>query len=198
MKNLLVAAIISVAATAAVAQSGPVIVRGEVASYAPDALKVVSRSGETLDIAVPEKLQVVSILPRKLSDVEPGASVSATAVPGEGGKLRALQVSILPPELAGKNEGQRPSDLAPDSVMTNAVVTGVTTAVGAEGLSMKYGDKTVEMTVPADTPVMMFGQGDKNQLTRGASVFIVAMPGADGKLSTDRVIAETNGFKPPM
>lgn len=196
MKKLVVASIVSLIGTAALAQ--PVIVRGEVASYAPGVLKVVSRTGETLEIAVPEKLQIVSVLPRSLGDVAQGNPVSATAVPDEGGKLRALQVSILPPELAGRNEGQRPSDLAPDSVMTNAVVTGVTTSVGAEGLTMKFGDTAVEMIVPPETPVVAFGPGDEDQLTPGADVFIVATRDDHGALSTDRVIAETNGFKPPM
>jgi hypothetical protein len=100
--------------------------------------------------------------------------------------------------LAGKNEGQRPWDAAPDSVMTNARISGVAASTGNQQITMNYGDKTVTMDVPETVPVVAFGPGDATLLQEGADVFIVAMLADDGSLSADRVIAETNGLKPPM
>lgn len=199
MKSIMTTAILSfVMALPALADPRPVPIRGEVQSYAPGALKVVARDGEALAITTPENLQVVSILPRKVGDIQVGDAVSTTAVPNEAGGLTALQVSILPAALAGKNEGQRPWDAAPDSVMTNARISGVAEKTGNQPITMNYGDETVTMDVPDSVPVVAFGPGDATLLQEGADVFIVAMLAEDGSLSADRVIAETNGLKPPM
>ena len=97
MKSIMTTAILSfVMALPALADPRPVPIRGEVQSYAPGALKVVARDGEALAINTPENLQVVSILPRKVGDIQVGDAVSTTAVPNETGGLTALQVSILP------------------------------------------------------------------------------------------------------
>lgn len=199
MKMLVTTAILSFAmALPGLADPRPVPIRGEVQSYAPGVLKVVARDGEALDIATPENLQIVSILPREAGDIQVGDAVSTTAVPNETGGLTALQVSILPAALAGQNEGQRPWDAAPDSVMTNARISGVAAATGNQQITMNYGDETVTMDVPETVPVVAFGPGDATLLQEGADVFVVAMLADDGSLSADRVIAETNGLKPPM
>lgn len=199
MRTLLTTAILSaVMALPAFAESRPMPIRGEVQSYVPGELKVIARDGEALDIVTPENLQIVSILPRDLGDIQVGDAVSTTAVPNDAGGLTALQVSILPAALAGVNEGQRPWDAAPDSVMTNARISGVAADTRAQQLTMRYGDETVVMEVPDSAAVVAFGPGDETLLQEGADVFIVAMLADDGSLSTDRVIAETNGVKPPM
>lgn len=199
MRTLMTTAILSFTmALPGLADPRPVPIRGEVQSYAPGALKVVARDGKALDIVTPENLQIVSILPRKAGDIQVGDAVSTTAVPNQTGGLTALQVSILPAALAGKNEGQRPWDAAPDSVMTNARISGVAASTGNQQITMNYGDKTVTMDVPETVPVVAFGPGDATLLQEGADVFIVAMLADDGSLSADRVIAETNGLKPPM
>lgn len=199
MKTFLTSALLSAALVLpAFAEPRPVPVRGAVESFAPGELTVLSRTGEALSIKTAENLQIVSIIPRKVTDIAVGDAVSTTAVPNEAGGLTALQVSILPAAAAGANEGQRPWDAAPDSVMTNATISGVAEGSSDNQITMKYGDKTVTMEVPETAPVVAFAPGDASLLAKGAEVFIVALKGDDGSLSADRVIAETNGVKPPM
>lgn len=199
MKTFLTSALLSVALVVpAFAEPRPMPVRGEVQSFAPGELTVLSRNGEALNIKTPENLQIVSIIPRKVTDIAVGDAVSTTAVPNDAGGLTALQVSILPAAAAGANQGQHPWDAAPDSVMTNATISGVAEGSSDNQITMKFEDKTVTMEVPETAPVVAFGPGDASLLAKGKEVFIVAMKGDDGSLSTDRVIAETNGVKPPM
>lgn len=199
MKTLLTSALLSVAIVLpAFAEPRPVPVRGAVEAFAPGELTVLSRNGEALNIKTSENLQIVSIVPRKVSDIAVGDAVSTTAVPNEAGGLTALQVSILPAAAAGANQGQRPWDAAPDSVMTNATISGIAAGSSDNQITMTYDDKTVTMDVPESAPVVAFGPGDASLLAKGSEVFIVAMKDDDGTLTADRVIAETNGVKPPM
>ncbi|MDH2327365.1 hypothetical protein QCN27_10845 [Cereibacter sp. SYSU M97828] len=198
MKTPILAALLVVAALPAFAKPRPVPLRGEVVTYTPGALHVAARTGEVVELAVPQNLEIVSMIPRAPADIAVGDAVSTTAVPDGNGGLTALQVSILPAAMAGQNEGQRPWDAAPDSVMTNATISGVTTVNDGGQITMKYGDQDVTMTIPDDVPVISFGPGDEALLAPGADVFIIAMQAEDGTFSTNRVIAESNGIKPPM
>ncbi|KGJ03784.1 hypothetical protein IT41_12655 [Paracoccus halophilus] len=172
-------------------------IRGTIESYEPGALRVLTRERELVAVAVPENLQVVSLASKEISDIGSGDLVSASAVPNEEGGLTALQVSILPPN-AGLPVGRGPNDLAPDSVMVTATISG--TAASAEGdkLTMSYEGESVVLTVPEGVPVVTFGMGDTSLLSEGATIFAIAQVAEDGTFSTNRVIAETNGVKPPM
>lgn len=191
------AALLATTTFAAAADPRPAPIRGEVDSYSAGQLRVISRDRQTVDIAVPEDLQIVSLLPKTIGDIAVGDAVNTTTVPDGNGGLRALQVSILPAG-AGLQTGQRPSDVAPDSVMTTATISGVAAAAGGDQLTMTYDDKTVVVTVPDDVPVVAFGQGDASLLQKGADIFAIGLVAEDGTVTTDRVIAETNGVKPPM
>lgn len=197
MKLYLTAAVMILTASAASADVRPTPIRGQVESFSPGHLRVVTRDRKTADIAVPDNLQIVSLKARKVGDIAVGDAVNTTTIPDGKGGLEALQVSILPPG-SGVKPGQRPSDVAPDSVMTTATISGVASATGGDQLTMSYEGKSVVVTVPADVPVVSFGKGDAALLKKGAEIFAIGMPGADGSLSTDRVIAETDGVKPPM
>lgn len=186
------------AATPAFADSRPVPVRGQIETFTPGSLQVLARNGEKIKLTVPKDLQIVSLLPRKVADISVGDAVSTTAVSDGNGGFTALQVSILPAALAGQNQGQRPWDAQPDSVMTNATISGVATAANGGKITMKYGEKSITMTVPGDVPVIAFGPGNPDLLKPGADVFIIALRAEDGSFSTNRVIAESNGIKPPM
>lgn len=198
MKLYITAALITLtAANFAAAESQPTRIRGVIESYEPGTLRVLSRERELVEIAVPENLQVVSLASREISDIGSGDLVSASAVPNDEGGLTALQVSILPPN-AGLPVGRSPNDLAPDSVMVTATISG--TAASAEGdqLTMNYEGESVVLTVPEGVPVVTYGVGDPSLLKEGATIFAIAQVADDGTVSTNRVIAETNGVKPPM
>ncbi len=203
MKNLLSTAI----AALIISTSGPVFggdrpvpVRGEIASFSPQMLEVTGRDNETRKVYLAENFQIVGIEARTLDDIKVGDFVSSTAVPDGNGGFKALQISILPPALAGANEGQHPWDAAPESVMTNAAISGVAAESGEtqDTLTLSYdGDKEFEIHVPAETPIVGFIPGNDTLLIPGAEVFIVAINKEMG-LVTNRIIAETDGVKPPM
>jgi hypothetical protein len=67
-------------------------------------------------------------LATSLADIKAGDYVAATSVKGTDGKLPALEIHIFPETVRGVGEGQRPTDLVPDSLMTNATVSGIPAA----------------------------------------------------------------------
>ena len=56
----------------------------------------------------------------------------------------------------------------------------------------------MNVTVPANTPIVTFGPGDAAMLKPGAKVFIGAQQAADGTLSAARVAVGKDGLTPPM
>jgi len=100
--------------------------------------------------------------------------------------------------MRGLGEGQYPWDLTPNSLMTNATVSGVTGAPQGQTLKVNYKGNESEIVVDPDTPVLGYGAGDASLLKPGAAIFIVALKKPDGTLSAGRVTAEKDGVKPPM
>ena len=179
----------------------PVPVRGEVASFSPKVIEVKGRDNETRKVFLAENFQIIGLKKRTLDDIKIGDFVSSTAVPDGNGGHMALQVSILPAALAGANEGQHPWDAAPDSVMTNAAISGVVSrsGEGPQRLVLTYeGGDDFEISVPEDTPIVSFIPGSAELLEPGAEVFIIAVNKDGVGLVTNRIIAETDGLKPPM
>lgn len=173
-------------------------VRGVVESLDGQTLMVNSREGQKLTIALAPNVAIASVLKRNLSDIKAGDYIASTSVRGTNGKLYAIEVHIFPEALRGIAEGQFPWDLVPDSIMTNATVSGVSRAPKGRVLKVVYKGTEAEVTVPDDVPVVTYGPGDKSLLTPGAAVFVMAQRGTDGKLSAARVTAEKDGVKPPM
>jgi hypothetical protein len=86
----------------------------------------------------------------------------------------------------------------PDSLMTNATVSGVTGAPQGQTLKVNYKGNESEIIVDPDTPIFGYGTGDASLLKPGAAIFIVALKKPDGSLSTAGVTAEKEGVRPPM
>ena len=63
--------------------------------------------------------------------------------------------------MRGTGEGHYPWDLQPKSIMTNASVEQVVTAVNGPTLMVKYKDGEKTIIVPPDAPVVTFAPGDK-------------------------------------
>src|SRR6266700_3210624 len=136
---------------------------------------------------------------RGTADIKPGDFVASTSLKGADGKLKAIEVHILPDALRGVvAEAQIPWDLVPDSIMTNAILTGTTTATGGQIMKVKYKDSEAEVLVPPDAPIVGYVPGDAGLLKPGAAVFLVAQKKDDGSLTAARVTAEKDGVKPPL
>jgi hypothetical protein len=201
-KLLLAGALIALLALPAAAQNAPegtpARIRGTVEKLDGQALTVKSRDGQQLAIALAPNFTVAYLVKKNLADVKAGDFVASTSTKGTDGKNHAVELRIFPEAMRGLGEGQYPWDLTPDSLMTNATVSGVTGAPQGQTLKVNYKGNESEIVVDPDTPVLGYGAGDASLLKPGAAIFIVALKKPDGTLSAGRVTAEKDGVKPPM
>jgi len=201
-KSLYAGALIALLAVPAAAQNPPegtpTRIRGTVEKLDGQTLTVKSREGQQLTIALAPNFTVSYLVKKTLGDVKAGDYVATTSMKGTDGKNHAVELRIFPEALRGTAEGQFAWDLMPDSLMTNATVSGVTGAPQGQTLKVNYKGNESEIVVGTDTPVFGYGSGDASLLKPGAAIFIVALKKPDGSLSAARVTAEKDGVKPPM
>jgi len=201
-KSLFAGALIALLAVPAAAQNPPegtpTRIRGTVEKLDSQTLTVKSREGPQLTIALAPNFTVSYLVKKTLGDVKAGDYVATTSMKGTDGKNHAVELRIFPEALRGTAEGQFAWDLMPDSLMTNATVSGVTGAPQGQTLKVNYKGNESEIVVGTDTPVFGYGSGDASLLKPGAAIFMVALKKPDGGLSAARVTAEKDGIKPPM
>jgi hypothetical protein len=177
----------------------PTRIRGTVEKLDGQTLMVKSRDGQSLTIALAPNFTVRGMAARTVADIKPGDFVASTSVKGADGKLRAIEVHILPDSLRGvAREGQFPWDLVPEGIMTNATAAQVTSAPQGQVMKVTYKDGEAEVTIPPGIPIVGYVAGDPGLLKPGAAVFITAQKKPDGTLTASSVTAEKDGVKPPM
>jgi hypothetical protein len=200
--HLVAGAWIGLLALPALAQNAsegtPIRIRGTIEKLDGQALTVKSREGPELTIVLAPNVTVAAIIKKNLADVKAGDFVGMASVKGADSNLHAIEVLIFPEALRGTGEGERPWDLVPDSLMTNATVAGIASAAQGQVLKVTYKGGESEIIVGPDTPVVSFGPGDASLLKPGAAIFTTALKKPDGSLSATRVNAEKDGVKPPM
>ena len=202
-KLLFAGALIALLALPAAAQNPPegtpTRIRGTVEKLDGQTLMVKSRDRQSLSVALAPDFTVRAVVAKTIADIKPGDFVASTSVKGTDGKLRAIEVHILPESLRGvAREGQFPWDLVPDSLMTNATAAQITSAPQGQVIKVTYKDGEAEVTIPPGTPIVGYVPGDPSLLKPGAAVFIIAQKGTDGGLTASGVTAEKDGVKPPM
>jgi len=201
-KLLLAGALIALLALPAAAQNPPegtpTRIRGSVEKLDGQTLTVKSREGAQLTIALAPNFTVSAVVKRSLGDIKAGDFVGAASTKGTDGKLHALEVLIFPEAMRGTGEGERPWDLTPDSLMTNATVSGITSAPQGQALKVTYKGGESEIIVAPNTPIVTFAPGDASLLKPGAAIITAATKKPDGTLSASRVTAEKDGVRPPM
>jgi len=199
---LLVGALIALIAVPAVAQNAPegtpTRIRGTVEKLDGQNLTVKSREGSELTIALAPNFTVRYLVKKSLADVKSGDFVATTSMKGTDGKNHSVELRIFPEAMRGLGEGQYAWDLTPDSLMTNATVTGIAGAPQGQTLKVSYKGGESEIVVGPDTPVFTYESGDASLLKPGAAVFLVALKKPDGALTAQGVTAEKDGLKPPM
>ena len=161
-------------------------------------LMVKANDGQPVIVVLDDKAAVFGVEKRTLADIKPGDYLASGGVKGTDGKIHAVEVRIFPESLRGTGEGQRPWDVKPDGVMTNATVGTVTQSPQGGVIHVKYKGGESEYTVGPEVPVLAYVAGDRSLLKPGAAIFTVADKKPDGTLTTGRVTAEKNGVKPPM
>ena len=199
-KALLVAALIAALSGPAFAQAPqgtPTNVRGTIVKLDGQVLTVKSPAGKMVAVNLAPNVAVRTAVRKKLSDIHPGDFVGSTAVPGDDGMLHAVEVHFFPAN-APIPDSQAPWDTRPNSLMTNAHVTGVAKAPHGQMLSLDYKKGTAQIIIGPNTPIVGPGPGTTDDLKRGKAVFMVARKGDDGTLTAANVTVEKNGVKPPM
>jgi hypothetical protein len=176
----------------------PTRIRGTVEKLDGQNLTVKSRDGQSVTVAMAPNFTVATLVKKSINDIKPNDYVASTGVKGTDGKLHAVEVRIFPEAMRGTGEGQFPWDLQPDSVMTNATVTGTAAVAGGQTLKVSYKGQESEFTVGPECPVLGLAGGDSGLLKPGAAVFVIALKKPDGSITSARLYAEKDGIKPPM
>ena len=201
-KRLIAAALtLSVATLAAFQSAGAaerVRVRGTVESLDGDTLKVKSRDGKDITVALKSGWNVGGVIKAAVSDIKPGDFVGIASQPTDSGINGAIEVVIFPASMKGTGEGDRPWDSAPNSSMTNATVANAVTSVNGPTLTLTYKGGERKINIPKGTPVVTLAAATKSDLKPGAGVFITGERSGDSTVSADRVAVGLNGTMPPM
>jgi len=173
-------------------------VAGTVDKLDGDKLMVDTKGGQPITVVLAANAAVFGVEKRTIADIKPGDFLASGGVRGTDGKIHAVEVRIFPETLRGIGEGQRPWDVKPDGVMTNATVGTVSQSPEGGVIHVKYKEGESEFTVGPEVPILGYVAGDRSLLKPGAAIFTVAQKKPDGRLTTGRVTAEKNGVKPPM
>ena len=192
-------AVLAVPASAQAPSEGTrVRVAGTVDKLDGDKLMVDTKGGQPITVVLAANAAVFGVEKRTIADIKPGDFLASGGVRGTDGKIHAVEVRIFPETLRGIGEGQRPWDVKPDGVMTNATVGTVSQSPEGGVIHVKYKEGESEFTVGPEVPILAYVAGDRSLLKPGAAIFTVAQKKPDGRLTTGRVTAEKNGVKPPM
>jgi hypothetical protein len=191
-----IAAVISISAVA----QAPARVRvaGTVEKLDGDRLSVAVAGGPAQTVTLTPDAAVYGVEKRRLGDIKPGDFVASGGVRGTDGKIHAVELRIFPEALRGTGEGQRPWDVKPEGVMTNATVGTVSQTGDGGVVHVTYKGGQSEFVVGPEVPVLAYVAADRKLLKPGAAVVTIATKQADGGLGTDRVTAGKDGVKPPM
>ena len=173
-------------------------VAGTVDKLDGNKLTVDTKGGQPVTVVLADNAAVFGVEKRTFADIKPGDFLASGGVKGTDGKIHAVEVRIFPETLRGAGEGQRPWDVKPDGVMTNATVGTVSQSPEGGVIHVNYKGGESEYTVGPEVPVLAYVAGDRGLLKPGATVFAIAEKKPDGTLTTGRVTAEKNGVKPPM
>jgi hypothetical protein len=194
----MVTAVLALTAVVADAQT-PMRVRGQITALDGNVLSVKTRDGKDVKAELSDKTAVAAVQKVNLSDIKAGDAVGTATKPGPDGKLTALEVHVFPKDMAIPNEGHRPWDLEPGSMMTNARVTAVVQETKGRELTLTYKDGAQKIVVPEGVPVVTAVPADRSALKPGEYVFFIANQGADGKLTIPgRIQVSKDGVRPPM
>jgi hypothetical protein len=176
----------------------PTRVSGTVAKLDGNTLTVATKDGQTATVTLTADAAIFGLAKASLADIKPGDFVASGGVRGTDGKIHAVEVRIFPESLRGAGEGQRPWDVKPDGVMTNATVGTVSQSPDGGVIHVTYKGGESEYSVGGDVPILLYVAGDRSLVKPGAALFLLALKKPDGTLTANRVTAEKDGVKPPF
>ncbi|NBF01399.1 hypothetical protein GV819_03760 [Pseudomonas sp. Fl5BN2] len=172
-------------------------VRGEITGVSGDVLRVHANSGENVSVDLTPQTQVRAVTLANIEDIKPGSYIGSAAMPMADGTLKAMEVHVFPPQMAGTGDGHRPFDLAKGSSMTNGSVGDLVVSNGRT-LTVNYKGGQKKILVPDDVPIVNLTPGDRSLLKAGVKVVMFVTQSADGKLTAQSISAGKDGVAPPM
>ncbi len=187
------AAMAAVSSSAAFSQDTRINVRGVITAFEGTTLSVKSSTGDAIAVDVPEATGVATTKPFALADITPGMALGVTTIKRADGTVVAIDIRPIPPAAP---QGLSAWDLAPDAVMTNAVVEGTLASTVGQELTLNYKTGTVKALVVPETAMSQAVPGDRRDLKPGETVFVFARKGSDGKITANRVQVSKDGVKP--
>jgi hypothetical protein len=195
---IVLGAVAGIAWAGAVLAADNVRVRGTVDKLEGSTLTVKTRQGSTQAIALASGWKISGIAPAEVGDIKVGDFLGVVSVPKAGGGNGAVEIVIFPASLKGAGEGDRPWDLLPNSSMTNGTVDNEVTGVDGPEITLTYQGGQKKVAIPANTPIVTIASATPADLVPGAGVFVTAQKGADGALTSSRVVVGNHGVAPPM
>lgn len=193
-----VTALLALPAVAHAQAAEQVHVRGSIVAMNVNIVKVKTREGKTVDVALADDVKVAGVARAAVTDIKPGDFVGIASLPKADGGDGALEVLIFPPAMKGLGEGSYGWDLKPNSSMTNATVANAVKGVDGHTVTVSYHGKEKKIAIANGTPVVTLAPATKKDLVAGAIVFIPALKDAGGGLVTHQVVVGANGVVPPM
>jgi hypothetical protein len=194
----LIAVLIAGAVQAQTPDGTPTRIIGTVEKLDGSMLTVAAKDGQSMTVTMAPNAVIYGVEKRALADLKPGDFVASGGVKGTDGKIHAVELRIFPEALRGIGEGQRPWDVKPEGVMTNATVGTVSQSAEGGVVHVTYKGGESEYAVGPDVPIVAYVPGDTSLLKPGAAVLTTALKKPDGSLTTARITAEKDGVKPPM
>lgn len=173
-------------------------VRGTVVARNGDQLEVKAREGNLVSIKLKQGWTANGVARAAISDIKQGDYVGIASLPRARGGDGALEVLIFPAAMKGMGEGSFGWDLKPESSMTNATVSNAVKAVDGGVVTVTYHGQEKKISIPTGTPVVTLTQATADDVKAGAVVFVSAEKGADGNLSSGRLVVGKDGVVPPM
>lgn len=175
----------------------PARIRGTIDSVDGQTVKLTTRAGDHVAVALPPNTRITYILPIAIDAIKPGSFIGTAAVAQPDGTLKALEVQVFPEAMRGIGEGHRPWDLGQNSSMTNGTVGDLKISNGRTlHLTYKGGEQTV--FVPENAPVITYEPATPTALTPGAHIIINGTRNADETLTATSVGVGKDGLVPPM
>jgi hypothetical protein len=193
----LLSALLSAALPAHAEDGKPTRVRGAITAVEGDTMKIHSNRGEDLQVVLTPDTQIRGVTLAQVSEIKPGSYIGSAAVPLPDGSLKALEVHVFPPEMAGTGDGHRAFDLTPESTMTNGSV-GDLVASNGRTITVNYKGGQKKIVIPDDVPIVNLVPGDRSLLKPGVKVVLQAQKGSDNALKALSISAGENGVAPPM
>jgi hypothetical protein len=191
--------LLGLAGPGAQAQTPPsTTIRGSIVSLDGAVLSIATREGPTVKMTLPEGFKPAALKRLSMSDISTNSFVATVAEPAPDGTLKAVYVQVFPEAQRGTGEGHSNWDLAPGSTMTNATVTSMVSSNAGRKLTMVYKGTPIDITVPADTPIVTGIPAELSDLKPGAKVFARGIKTEDGSYTAQRITVSKDGVNPPQ